>query len=179
MWRQKRSRCKSRCPRSPKAFSQRPLSDDREKIPADRAVHGERSPAEAEESEAGRPDHQRKFQIGEGRGTLPDNEERSGHDQDGADSRKTGEETEEKTRANRQFRNHDQRSDHGREPETGRGCPCFDCSGPAGSPEPTEGLLGSVKEENSRCRQSQDEGPSVSRGVEEVEDGIVRHGAAR
>lgn len=48
---------------------------------------------------------------------------------------------------------------------------------PSDSPEPTERFLGPVKEENAGRHQPQDERPRVSRGVEEMVDGIVRHGS--
>ena len=150
------------------------LSDDREKIFADCTVDGERPAADAEEGKSRRPDHQRKLQIEKSR--FADGKKHSGHDQDNANSRKAGEKTEEEAGANDQFREHKQRSNNRRTPKPGRRCPCLDRPVPSGSREPTECHLGSMKEKNGGGRHPQDERPRISRGVEEMEDGIVRHG---
>ena len=153
------------------------LSDDRQQIPADCPVQGKGAAAEAEKSEAGRPDHQREFQVEKNGRGFPDGEKRARHDEHDADSRKAREEAEKKCCAEQQFGDHNQRGNHRRKAEPGRRRPRFNRPMPSDSSKPAKSHLGSMKEKYSRGRHPKNERTCISRGVEEMEDGIVRHGA--
>ena len=157
----------------------RQLTDDREEIPADGAVNREPSTAEKEESEAGRPKHQRKFQVGEDRRTFSNHIERTGHDHNDPGSGEAREKSQEERDANCQLADHDHRREDCWKTRAGRGRPCVNGCMPAGSAEPTESLLRPVVEKDHRGRQSQHERARISRRMEKMIDGIVAHGVAR